>query len=159
MKAILFFDGSAAPSNPGHCTAGAVLITPDDTKHEYSQFMGTGTNNSAEFGGLILGLTKAIQMGVQHIEIYGDSDLVVKCSNGDWNTKQAHLYIALTYAKDLLSCFESWSMQWIPREHNIADALTRGNLTPEQLGISSQATKHIESSKKKPKTKDKVSRP
>jgi ribonuclease HI len=155
MKAILFFDGSAAPSNPGHCTAGAVLITPDDTKHEYSQFMGTGTNNSAEFGGLILGLTKAIEHGVRDIEIYGDSDLVVKCTNGDWNTKQAHLYIALTYAKDLLSCFESWSMQWIPREQNIADALTRGNLTPEQLGISDRAAKFMAGATTK-KTKTKV---
>lgn len=158
MRAILFFDGSAAPSNPGHCTAGAVLITPDEQKHEYSQFMGTGTNNSAEFGGLILGLTKAIEKGVEHIEIYGDSDLVVKCANGDWGTKQAHLYTALAYTKDLLSCFQSWSIQWIPREHNIADAMTRGNLTPQQLGVSEQANKAIQqATKQKKKIKAKIS--
>lgn len=156
MKAILFFDGSAAPSNPGHCTAGAVLIMDDDKKHEYTQFMGSGTNNSAEFGGLILGLNKAIQKGVKEIEIYGDSDLVVKCANGDWNTKQAHLFLALSYVKDLLSCFQSWSIQWIPRENNIADAMTRGNLTPEQLGVSEKAIKvinQVKTTKKKRKVK------
>lgn len=126
MKGILYFDGSAAPTNPGMCTAGAVLLIGDSNK-QYSQLLGQGTSNSAEYGGLILGLTKAIEEGVTEIEIYGDSKLVVMCVRGDWGSKQAHLTLCIGYARVLLHQFESWSLTHIPREENIADPATRVN--------------------------------
>jgi ribonuclease HI len=43
------------------------------------------TNNSAEYLALIYGLKTALRLGVRHIQVYGDSQLVVHqviCQNG-----------------------------------------------------------------------------
>lgn len=147
MKATLYFDGGTAPTNPGRCTAGAVLLI-NDTRKEYSQVLGEGSNNSAEYGGLILGLTKAIAEGVTDIEVLGDSDLVVRCVNGEWGSKQAHLSIAIQYCRLLLSQFNSWSLTWIPRAGNIADALTRQSPKATFIQPVKLAARSIDKAKK-----------
>ncbi len=53
--------------------------------------MDIATNNEAEYTGLIIGLEKAIEQGIQELEVYGDSNLVVNQVNGFWRIKQSHL--------------------------------------------------------------------
>jgi ribonuclease HI len=125
MKAVLYFDGSAEPTNPGRATAGAVLQLEDGQQHSFTQYLGQGSNNSAEYGGLILGCIQATNLGVKEIEIYGDSRLVVNCVNGTWKSKQAHLTLHIQQARGLLNYFDEWSLKWIPRDRNIADAYSR----------------------------------
>ena len=45
------------------------------------------TNNEAEYTGLIIGLQKAIEQGIQELEVYGDSNLVVNQVSGFWRLK------------------------------------------------------------------------
>lgn len=122
MKATLYFDGSAEPTNPGICRAGAVLILEDQRQQSFSQLLGIGSNNTAEYGGLLLGLRAALSYGITSLDIYGDSKLVVNCINDNWGSKQAHLTLAIESCRLLLGCLDSWSLTWIPREKNVADA-------------------------------------
>lgn len=122
MKASLYFDG-ACHGNPGPSAGGAVLRI--ETRMEPKLVQGGvfhGTNNQAEYSGLISGLHEALKAGVRHIEIRGDSKLVVEQVNGRWRAKQAHLRSLQGEAQMLLAQFDSWSLEWIPRESNkIAD--------------------------------------
>ena len=50
----------------------------------------------------------------------------MKQVNGEWKTKHPGLRPLRTQAAQLLALFESWSVEWIPREENWrADELGR----------------------------------
>lgn len=131
LKGKMYFDGSAEPTNPGAATGGAYLEVEDGRVLTYSQFLGKGSNNSAEYGGLILGSLNALKEGITHIQIYGDSKLVVNCVNGAWRSKQAHLTLHIQQARMILDNFEEWKLIWIPREKNLADPYSRVRTSTE----------------------------
>lgn len=49
------------------------------------------SNNVAEYETLIHGLRLAKELGICWIMCYGDSDLVVQQSSGDWDAKDANM--------------------------------------------------------------------
>ena len=72
----LFFDGSKSKDGAG---AGCVLIDPKGTKIMIACILQFEcTNNIAENESLVQGLRKAIYLGAQVIECYGDSEIIVK---------------------------------------------------------------------------------
>ncbi|GAQ91985.1 probable phosphoglycerate mutase [Klebsormidium nitens] len=75
----LEFDG-ASRGNPGEGGAGALLLCPCGGVHErVSEYLGDDvTNNQAEYHGLIEGLKAAQLHGATHLEVRGDSELVIK---------------------------------------------------------------------------------
>ena len=148
MRATLHFDGSALPTNPGHAIGGAVLRLEDGKEERLSLYIGEGSNNSGEYAGLILGLRRALELGTTHIEVFGDSDLVVKQVSNVWRSNKAHLTIARDWTQALLDRFEDWTISWVPREQNTeADALTRFDYLPEHIRRQLQSTKKVGSKK------------
>lgn len=80
--ARLWFDGGTFPGNPSHGGGGAVLEI-DGEEYSFSEYLGNRvTNNLAEYGGLLLGLKKALELGVTHLEVFGDSLPDSRQSNG-----------------------------------------------------------------------------
>jgi len=126
---LLQFDGAASP-NPGRVGAGAVLFGPNlESKRPVLLEMGDyhphGTNNFAEYNGLIIGLEGALAAGVKRLIVEGDSMLVVKQVQGLWKVSAAPLRPLCQRAKDLLAKFEHVVIRHIPRELNEhADSLT-----------------------------------
>ena len=49
------------------------------------------TNNIAEYKASILGLEAAIDLRIKHLEVFGDSALVVYQVNSEWDTKHPKL--------------------------------------------------------------------
>jgi ribonuclease HI len=123
-KATLYFDGGTYPMNPGHGGAGAVLVLEDGKELSFSQYLGEKkTNNQAEYGGLLLGLSKALEMDITHLKVYGDSQLIVNQVNGDYACHNEGLYPLYSMARSLFLQFQFCSLSWIPREKNsLADA-------------------------------------
>ncbi|KAI5350637.1 hypothetical protein L3X38_003528 [Prunus dulcis] len=71
----LYFDGSKTDSASG---AGIVLEDPLGIKHRYSfQLDFYCTNNKVENEALIIGLEMLVELGIQSVEILGDSMLVL----------------------------------------------------------------------------------
>ena len=71
------FDG-ASRGNPGEAGAGAVLYNEEG--HMVWQkfaYLGSQTNNEAEYGGLLLLLREIQLRGIKKIVIRGDSRLVI----------------------------------------------------------------------------------
>ena len=78
-----YFDGSATP-NPGARKIGGYILDPTSRKKvaTYSQDLGYGTNNEAEYLSLYHLSMKIRDLGIKKVKIYGDSKLVVNQVNG-----------------------------------------------------------------------------
>ena len=72
---IMYFDGSKMLAGLG---AGVILTSPSgDTVYYILQIMYTDSNNVAEYKAPLHGLRMAITMGIQHLEVRGDSNLAI----------------------------------------------------------------------------------
>ena len=127
-KYQLYFDG-ASKDNPGLSGAGAVLFQcshEEKTKiFEVNKFVGDEhTNNQAEYCGLIIGLKECLKRGFRKITVYGDSKLIIKQMNEEWDVKSPKLIPLYRAAKKIENKMELVSFQHIKREFNSdADSL------------------------------------
>ena len=116
----LFTDG-AARGNPGPAGAGAVIVSPaGHIMAKIGKFLGESTNNVAEYTGLILGLKRAKAMGIKELDVFSDSELLVKQLAGDYAVKAEHLKPLHDEARALLKAFPDVHVAHIPREQNTA---------------------------------------
>ena len=124
MKLVVHVDGGAR-GNPGPAAAGAVLSTPDgDVLDEAAEFLGTATNNVAEYRGLLLGLARAKALGATEVEVVNDSELVAKQINGAYKVKHPAMKPLYLEAMAAFREFDGWSIRSVPRAQNAgADAL------------------------------------
>jgi ribonuclease HI len=87
-------------------------------------WLGEGTVNVAEYAGLLAGLRAAIDLGVDDLEVTGDSALVVHQVRGAWKIKAQHLRPLVDQARQMLTQINTWKIYHIPRSENQeADAL------------------------------------
>jgi ribonuclease HI len=121
---LLRFDG-CSKGNPGMAAAGAVLYKNDIEIWATSKFLGYDkTNNYAEYMGLIMGLTKAVELNIQELIVEGDSMLVIKQMNGENKVKSTNIIELYKIAMDLKPKFSNIVFSHIYRECNIrADEL------------------------------------
>ncbi|KAI8568216.1 hypothetical protein RHMOL_Rhmol02G0180800 [Rhododendron molle] len=78
----LYFDGAANQKGYG---IGVLLITPDGSHIPLAFKLNFDvTNNQAEYEAYIVGMEAALTLGVEKLEVIGDSNLVVSQANGDW---------------------------------------------------------------------------
>ncbi len=116
----LYTDG-AARGNPGPAGAGAVILSPGGhVVAKIGKFLGDSTNNVAEYTGLILGLKRARAMGIKELDVFSDSELLVKQLSGDYAVKAEHLKPLHDEAQALLRAFPDVTVAHIPREENAA---------------------------------------
>jgi ribonuclease HI len=91
VKGTLYTDGGSR-GNPGPAAAAYVLETDDGTVLEArGEAMGVATNNVAEYRALVAGLEKALERGLDEVEVVSDSELLVKQMNGEYRVKNAAL--------------------------------------------------------------------
>ncbi|MEG1800167.1 MAG: ribonuclease HI family protein, partial [Synergistaceae bacterium] len=119
-----YFDG-ASRGNPGTAGAGALLMNDGgEVVWETARFLGTKTNNEAEYTALLLLLKAAKERNVKTLNIYGDSTLVVSQVSKQWKINLPHLRALAQEAWALMDGM-SVTLEWIPREKNkLADALS-----------------------------------
>jgi len=77
-------DGGAAP-NPGPSGAGVVIVDGTQTV-ELSEFLGPGTNQTAELTAILLGLTKLAQRE-RPVIVYSDSAYSIGLLSQGWKAK------------------------------------------------------------------------
>lgn len=88
------------------------------------RYIGTATNNVAEYLALIEGLTAASEWKPERVEVYLDSKLVVEQVAGRYKVKNAALAPLHARAQRLLGALPNPSIRHVPREKNKgADAL------------------------------------
>lgn len=116
-RAHVYFDG-ASRGNPGPAAIGWAIVTSDGIVAEGSKRIGETTNNRAEYEALVEALSVAEEYGYDEVDVRGDSQLIVKQVRGEWNTNDPGLKERRVKARELLSAFERWSLEHVPREIN-----------------------------------------
>jgi len=93
---------------------------------EHGIGIGQGTNNEAEYSGLLLAIYTAVELGADELQVRSDSKLVVNQMNGSWAIHKNHLKGYADEAHRAKSPLRAFSIKWVPREQNEeADRLSR----------------------------------
>ena len=126
-KIILNTDGGSR-RNPGPAGIGAVVTDADgQTLAQLSEYIGTATNNEAEYQALINGLElcrRTVEAKKVYLLVRLDSELVARQVEGVYKVKEEHLKPLVRQVRSLLTAFAAWRMESIPRELNkVADQL------------------------------------
>lgn len=100
----LFIDG-AARNNPGPAGIGMVILKDEDLVEQHGFFVGSKTNNQAEYLALLLGLIRIKQlMGPDDLLlILSDSELLVRQVQGRYKVKNPALKPLYEGAQRLLN--------------------------------------------------------
>jgi len=118
-------DGGAR-GNPGPA-AGAFVIADlaDDTVlHAEGVFLGRATNNVAEYSAMIAGLRVAASLEAAQVDLFSDSQLMVRQMTGRYRVKNEGLKPLFAEARELAEQFERCDFHHVRREKNKqADAL------------------------------------
>jgi len=118
MTYSLYIDGGAR-GNPGPGGIGVVIIDESGkTIYELSKYIGSCTNNEAEYVAMWTGLQVAISKEIKKISVFTDSELVAKQLLGDYKVKNERLKKLHERVKNLVPSFEQISFTHIRREKN-----------------------------------------
>jgi len=118
MSVSLYCDG-ASRGNPGPSGAGVVLLDEKGEQiFELSRYLDNGTNNEAEYRALVRGLEAAADLGVKQIEIFSDSELVVRQISGKYKVRNPRLRSLFDQAVSRLQQFDEYAIFHVGRELN-----------------------------------------
>jgi ribonuclease HI len=120
----IFIDG-ASKGNPGKAGIGVVIQSHDGSVIQtYKEYIGYATNNQAEYLALIKGLDLASKRGAVNLEVYSDSELLIRQMNGEYKVRNPHLRKLYGQVKNLEKGFKKITYRHISRKQNyLADKL------------------------------------
>ena len=132
---VIYTDGGSR-GNPGPSAIG--VFVPDRDKR-YGEYIGEGTNNTAEYQAIVFALKKAKSLLGSHIaqqtiiEIRSDSQLVVNQLSGMFKLKEPELFPHFISIWNLKQEFKQVNFIHIPREQNaVADRMVNEALDKHQ---------------------------
>jgi len=132
-KAVVYIDGGSR-GNPGDSAVGVFACDADDRPvAAFGRFLGTMTNNEAEYNGLLAALEWAHQEDVQELHVKSDSQLMVRQMNGQYRVKSANLKPLFEEAKRRTRQFPRFVIEHVRRESNV-DADRLANLAMDARG-------------------------
>ncbi|KAH0679160.1 hypothetical protein KY284_020245 [Solanum tuberosum] len=112
----MYFDGAA---HRGGASAGVVFIT---SQVEILPFSFTlkqcCSNNVAEYQALILGLAMDVDMKQLHLQVFGDSQLVINQLLGSYEVKKPELHPYHDYAQKFIGWLGDVTFQHVRRMEN-----------------------------------------
>ncbi|WP_211125958.1 bifunctional RNase H/acid phosphatase [Streptomyces yatensis] len=106
--------------NPGPAGYGAVVLDAEtgEPLAEVAEYIGTATNNVAEYKGLIAGLRAAYALDPEaEVRVRMDSKLVIEQMSGRWKIKHPDMRPLAAEAKAIMPPGRV-AYEWIPREKN-----------------------------------------
>ena len=121
----MYFDGAFSLQGAG---AGVLLVAPTGEHLKYVIQMHfpreRSTNNTAKYEGLLAGLRIVADLGIRKLIVRGDSQLVVRQVNKDYQSPLMEAYV--DEVRKLEERFDGLQMEHVPRvENSIADDLSK----------------------------------
>ncbi len=119
---------------------GVVVFYRGEEIYSHSYNFGLGTVSIGEWAGLLFGLKwiddNKLFLEDKKVEVFMDSQYVVKTVNGEYNCKAEELKVYFRAALKMLNSFplNQVSVEWQPRKYNQrADELSKEGLTKREL--------------------------
>lgn len=113
MKFEAYIDGGSR-GNPGE--AGIGVHIPGVVR--IAEYLGTGTNNFAEYSALVTAVRFAVFSRCDELHVYADSELVVKQINGDYAVKNEGIRLLYDCAQRWIALIPRFSISHVRRENN-----------------------------------------
>ena len=112
----MYFDGSKMLVGLG---AGVIFTLPTgDTVRYVLQIMYTNSNNAAEYEALLHGLRMVVTMGIQHLELCGDTNLAISQVNGEFDAKDPKMVAYRNTILKISARFDGLEFHHVAREIN-----------------------------------------
>jgi len=86
----IYVDG-ASRGNPGPAASAFLFVHNGNIIHDECVFIGTATNNTAEYQAIINALKTAERFSRGHLQVYSDSNLAIQQINKKWKINYPHL--------------------------------------------------------------------
>lgn len=119
MAELNIYTDGASRGNPGEAGVGVIIYNNDGEElYEISEYIGQATNNIAEYTALLRGLDGALLFGTEKVNVFADSELMVKQMNGQYKVKNENLIPLYNEAKKKLKQFAQYTFNHVPREKN-----------------------------------------
>ena len=134
----IYKDG-ASRGNPGDAAWAFLFVKNGRIVRKASGFIGTTTNNVAEYRAVIHALRTAVDEGVKKCRLNSDSELVARQLRGEYAVRTAHLLPLWQEVKRLMEEFHHITIRSVPRTHPCI--MTADRLCNETLDRH-RATKH-----------------
>lgn len=126
----IYTDG-AARSNPGPGACAFIFVKGETIIYSDSKYLGTVTNNKAEYNAVIAALKKAVEYTRWNVHVYSDSALAINQLNGEWRITKEHLKVLYDEVMQHKGRFEKVEFFWVGRTNRFiaeADRLCNHNL-------------------------------
>ena len=137
----LHIDG-ASRGNPGDAGFGVHATTGSgSTVAELYGYLGRATNNVAEYNGLIEALALASERGATTVEIFADSELLVKQIRGEYRVRHPDLKLLYAAAMRVIKTLDAFRIETVRRENNkeadqlVNVALNQLEADPDNPGV------------------------
>jgi ribonuclease HI len=118
MAMVAYIDGGAR-GNPGPAGYGVrVEDEHGELINELHGFLGSSTNNIAEYNGLLAALRYARQHGHRIVHIKSDSELLVKQMKGEYRVKHPGLRPLYQQAQTLAATLDRVGFEHVRRDQN-----------------------------------------
>ncbi len=111
-----FTDG-ASRGNPGPSAYAFIFRRNGRILVEEADFLGTGTNNTAEYQAVLHALHAARTYGQGEVRLFSDSELVIRQINGEYAVRKPHLASLCREVREVAGTFRNLSFSAVPREH------------------------------------------
>jgi len=132
FKRLLVYSDGGARGNPGPAAIAFLALTEaGEVVKADSRFIGTCTNNQAEYNALNAALQFAIEAKAEEVVCHLDSELVVKQLNGEYSVKNFELQKLWRKARELGGSLKKVRFVNVPRSNpyiSRADALVNKTL-------------------------------
>lgn len=125
VSEVTVYTDGASRGNPGLAGIGLVFFGSDGQEiKRMHRFLGTATNNVAEYTALLTALEQAQTMHVGRLNVFSDSELMVRQMNGEYRVRDEKLIPLYEQARQLASKLNKVTYTHVPRSRNkIADQL------------------------------------
>ena len=118
QKIIIETDG-ASRGNPGLAGAGIIIKDAAGNRlRQIAEFLGSMTNNQAEYRALIIGLEAAAELKPESVLVRMDSELVVRQMNGQYKVRHPEILPLFLQAQELVGALGDVSIVHVRRERN-----------------------------------------
>ncbi|HHT78810.1 MAG TPA: ribonuclease HI family protein [Actinobacteria bacterium] len=133
----VFTDGGSR-GNPGPAAIGVVIADEkDNIISRFGKYIGTATNNVAEYSALIEALRLLREIDAYRVIFHTDSSLVYNQIKGFWKIKNPDIKLLNEQAKKMLYDLPYYNFIHIPREKNKdADRLVNKALDEQKKSLS-----------------------
>ncbi|MEM0329047.1 MAG: ribonuclease HI family protein [Nitrososphaerota archaeon] len=127
MRRLRIFSDGCSKGNPGPAGIGYLIFDESGTLiSSRGRYVGIRTNNEAEYLAAIEALREALTLGASEVELFSDSELLVKQIKGEYSVKSSRLSPLYAELMSLARNLEKFVVTHVERGENYeADKIAR----------------------------------